>query len=100
MDIEAVTGMIARGFLRLQLNAPILKNFVKEPRIKGRLNISYLAEASEKLYLKSIPVLWGEYGGQASEDNIDTIKKKVREWIICKIDYIFEKTQQIPGKRL
>lgn len=64
--------------MRLQLNMPIKETIVKEPRISGRLNISYLAkESEEKLYLKSIPVLWGEYGGEASKDDIDTIKQKV-----------------------
>mgnify|MGYP002803979482 CR=1 FL=1 len=77
IDIEAVTGLILRAYLRLQLNAPILKDFVKVPRIKGPLNISYVSEANETLYLKSIPVQWGEYGSEASEDIVNSIKQKV-----------------------
>ncbi|CAB3977991.1 Hypothetical predicted protein [Paramuricea clavata] len=56
---------------------PIKKDIVKVARIKGPLNISYLAEKNDTLYLKSIPVLWGEYGGEGSKDDIDTIKQKV-----------------------
>lgn len=64
--------------MKLQLNVPIRDNMVKVPRTKGPLNISYIAAESEKkLYLKSIPVLWGEYGGEANEDDIDKIKQKV-----------------------
>ena len=78
MDIEPVTGIIARAYMRLQLNIPIKKDIVKVARIKGPLNISYLAEKKDTLYLKSIPVLWGEYGGEGSKDDIDTIKQKVQ----------------------
>ena len=50
---------------------------MKVPRIKGPLNISYVSEANETLYLKSIPVQWGEYGSEASEDIVNSIKQKV-----------------------
>ena len=83
--------------MRIQVNVPIKKNIVSVPRIEGLLNISYLADSTEKLYLKSIPVLWGEYGGEASADDIDKIKKKVRKTdkaefrtfylILCKVYY-------------
>ena len=72
-----MTGMLARVFMKLQLNIPIKKDIVKVERIKGPLNISYLAETNETLYLKSIPVLWGEYGGQANGDDVNSIKQKV-----------------------
>ena len=62
--------------MRIQLNMPIKEEFVKVPRIKGKLNMTYLADNNEKLYLKSIPIVWGEYGGEATEDDIDSIKKQ------------------------
>ena len=63
--------------MKLQLNVAIRDTMVEVPRTKGPLRISYLATGSEKLYHKSIPVLWGEYGGEANEDDIDKIKQKV-----------------------
>lgn len=78
MDIEAVTGFLVRGFMRLQLNIPIKKDLVKVQRInKGKINISYLTETNEKMHLKSIPVFWGEYGGEAGGNDIDNLKHKV-----------------------
>lgn len=63
--------------MRLQLNAAIKSDTVKVERIGGSLNIAYVAEKNDTRYLKSIPVLWGEYGGQATKDDIDTIKQQV-----------------------
>lgn len=69
--------------MRLQLNMPIKSDIVTVKRTKGPLNIGYLAETGEKHHLKSIPVLWGEYGGEASKDDIDTIKQKVLHEYNC-----------------
>ena len=63
--------------MRLQLNLPIKKNIVEVKRTDGELNISYTVDKGEEFYLKSIPVLWGEYGGEANKDDIDKIKQKV-----------------------
>ncbi|XP_028398910.1 uncharacterized protein LOC114522430 [Dendronephthya gigantea] len=76
-DVEPVTGITIRGLMRLQMNAAIKSNMVTVERIRGALNISFLAEENDVLYRKSIPVLWGEYGGQATKDDIDDIKKQV-----------------------
>ena len=63
--------------MRLQLNLPIKGDIVGVKRTKGKLDISYIAETGERPHLKSIPVLWGEYGGEANKDDIDKIKQKV-----------------------
>ena len=72
-----MTGILTRGFMRLQLNLPIKKNIVEVKRTDGELNISYTVDKGEEFHLKSIPVLWGEYGGEANKDDIDKIKQKV-----------------------
>lgn len=78
MDIEPVSGLLARAFIRLQINIPIQPEIVKVSRVNGSFNISYMSHVNDTLYMKSIPVLWAAYGTELKKSDADILRKKVR----------------------
>ena len=62
--------------VRSQISVQIRDSYISHPRIRP-LNVTYKANATDGFSYRVIPVVWMEIGGEATESDIDTVKKKV-----------------------